>query len=413
MALVNENYLKLSEYFFFNEIEGKVNAYKLLHPEAKLIRMGRGDVSQALPEEAVKAMMTAAEEMGKQDTFRGYGPETGYKFLKDKIIKHDYNQHGISLEQDEVFISDGSKSDVGNIGHIFGRDNIIATTDPVYPVYENAAIMGGRSGHLFEDGIWSNIVYISCTAENGFIPKLPESHVDMIYLCYPNNPTGIALNKAELKKWVDYAIDNQAIIIFDGAYYAYIRENDIPRSIYEIKGAKKCAIEIRSYSKTAGFTGLRCSYTIVPHELQGSTITGEPVEINKLWNRRATTYYNGTSYIVQRGAEALYSKAGIAQCKSIINYYHDNCDIIRKEMTEAGFEVYGGVNSPHLWIKTPHATPSWKFFQELLYELGVVCTPGAGFGKCGEGYFRFTGFNHREAILEAMERIKNWSGCPR
>lgn len=410
MALVNENYLKLSEYFFFNDLEGKINAYKLLHPEAKLIRMGRGDVSQAIPEEAAKAMADAAKEMGVQETFRGYGPETGYKFLKDKIIKFDYNSFGIQLEQDEVFVSDGSKSDVGNIGHIFGRDNIIAITDPVYPVYENAAIMGGRSGHLAGDGLWSNIVYLGCTAENGFKPALPENHVDIIYLCYPNNPTGIALTKAELKKWVDYALDNQAIIIFDGAYCAYIREKDIPHSIYEIKGAKKCAIEIRSYSKTGGFTGLRCSYTIVPHELMGSTETGEDVEVNKLWNRRATTYYNGTSYIVQRGAEALYSKKGREQCRALTDYYLENCKIIRDEMTACGFEVYGGVNAPHLWIKTPGGRSSWRFFQEMLYELGVVCTPGAGFGNLGEGYFRFTGFNQREAILEAMERIKNWKG---
>lgn len=407
MALVNENYLKLPEDFFFNEIEGKINAYKVLHPEAKLLRMGRGDVSQALPMVAVEAMEQASKEMGVQETFRGYGPETGYKFLKEKIIRHDYGAHGITLDPDEVFISDGSKSVIGNIGHIFGRDNIIAITDPVYPVYENAAIMSGRSGYLTDDGIWSNIVYISCTEKNGFIPSLPRDRVDLIYLCYPNNPTGIALTKAELKKWVDYALDNQAIIIFDGAYCEYIRRADIPHSIYEIKGAKKCAIEIRSYSKTAGFTGLRCAYTIVPHEIMGSTEMGGEVEVNRLWYRRATTYSNGTSYVMQRGAEALYSKKGQEQCRALIDYYLENCKIIRREMTALGFQVYGGENSPHLWIKTPGGMPSWKFFQQLLYTKGVVCTPGSGFGKAGEGFFRFTGFNTREVVLEAMGRMKD------
>nr|HPG56051.1 LL-diaminopimelate aminotransferase [Candidatus Enterocola sp.] len=354
----------------------------------------------------VKAMENATRELSKIETFRGYGPETGYRFLIDKIIKYDYNTRGVSLEPDEVFISDGAKSDVGNIGHIFGRDNIIAITDPVYPVYENAAIMGGRSGHLTEQNIWSNIVYIPCTPENNFIPELPKEKVDIIYLCYPNNPTGVALNKIELKKWVDYALENQAIIIYDGAYAAYIKEDDIPHSIYEIKGAKKCAIEIRSYSKTAGFTGLRCSYTIVPKDIIGYTLMNEKIKVNKLWNRRATTYYNGTSYIVQRGAEALYSRKGFKQYQTNIDYYLTNASIIRQEMIGAGYEVYGGVNAPHIWIKTPKNTPSWRFFQELLYEINVVCTPGAGFGQGGEGFFRFTAFNTRENTIEAMNRIK-------
>lgn len=406
MALINENYLKLPEYYFFNEIEQKINAHKVVNPKANVIRLGLGDVSRPLPNEVVKAMTTAAKELGDATTFKGYGPETGYRFLIDKIIKHDYNSRGVSLQADEVFISDGAKSDVGNIGHIFGRDNIIAITDPVYPVYENAAIMGGRSGYLTDANLWSNIVYIPCTAEGGFVPQLPEEKVDIIYLCYPNNPTGIALTKNELKKWVDYALENNAIIIYDGAYCAYISEESIPHSIYEIKGAKKCAIEIRSYSKTGGFTGLRCSYTVVPHDIIGYNLKGEKIEANKLWNRRATTYYNGTSYIVQRGAEALYSRKGKAEYQTNIAYYLNNARIIREEMTAAGFEVYGGINSPHIWIKTPDNLPSWRFFSELLYKENIVCTPGAGFGPHGEGYFRLTGFNSLENTIEAMQRIR-------
>ena len=408
MVLINENYLKLPENYLFTEIEQRINAFNIVHPNTKVVRLGLGDVSLPLPEEVVLAMENAVREMGDIKTFRGYGPETGYQFLIEKIIKHDYNARGISLEQDEVFIGDGSKSDVGNIGHIFGRDNIIGITDPVYPVYENAAIMGGRSGNLTEQNIWSNIVYIPCTRENNFVPELPKEKVDMIYLCYPNNPTGVALNKTELKKWIDYAIENQTIIIYDGAYASYITENDIPHSIYEIKGAKKVAIEIRSYSKTAGFTGLRCSYTIVPKELTGYTLFGEKVGINKLWKRRATTYYNGTSYIVQRGAEATYSLKGKKQLQKNIEYYLTNASIIRNELINLGFEVYGGINAPHIWIKIPNEVPSWKFFHQLLYEARIVGTPGAGFGPSGEGYFRFTGFSSREDTIEAMERMKSW-----
>ena len=408
MALVNENYLKLPEYYFFDEIEQKINAHKVIKPGANIIRLGLGDVSQPLAPSAVKAMQEALEEMRQAETFHGYGPEVGYKFLINKIIKNDYNSRGVNLSTDEVFISAGSKSDVGNIGHIFGRDNIIGITDPVYPVYENAAIMGGRSGYLNDDNLWSNIVYIPCRAQNGFIPELPQEKVDIIYLCYPNNPTGIALNKTQLKKWVDYALANHAIIIYDGAYCSFIQDKDIPHSIYEIKGAKKCAIEIRSFSKTAGFTGLRCSYTVVPHDIVGFTLYGEAVEMNKLWNRRITTYYNGTNYIVQRGAEAIYSPQGQKEIQTNIEYYLKNTSIIRDTLSEAGFTVYGGVNSPHVWVKTPYNMPSWRFFQQLLYDTDVVCTPGAGFGAGGEGYFRVTGFNSRENTLEAMDRIRHW-----
>lgn len=410
MALVNENYLKLPEYYVFNEIEQKINAYKVIHPNANIIRLGQGDVSRPLPEAVVKAMQDAVAELADVNTFKGYGPETGYRFLIEKIIKHDYQSRGVNLMHDEVFISDGSKSDVGNIGHIFGRDNIIAITDPVYPVYENAAIMGGRSGYLTDDSIWSNIVYVPCTEKNKWVPQLPKEKVDIIYLCYPNNPTGIALTKDQLKQWVDYALANKAIIIYDGAYSAYITEEDIPHSIYEIKGAKKCAIEIRSFSKTAGFTGLRCSYTVVPKDVIGYTLFGECLRVNQLWNRRMTTYYNGTSYVVQRGAEAFYTKEGQRQYKDIIAYYMQNSAIIRKELTEAGLVVYGGINSPNVWIKTPFKMNTWRFFEELLYDTAVVCIPGDGFGRQGEGYFRFTGFNSRENTEEAMSRVRKWLG---
>ncbi|MCQ2335837.1 MAG: LL-diaminopimelate aminotransferase [Paludibacteraceae bacterium] len=408
MALVNENYLKLPECYVFYEIEQKINAHKVIHPNANIIRLGQGDVSRPLPDAVIKAMQDAVNELSNVKTFRGYGPEVGYRFLIDKIIKFDYASRGVSLDPDEVFIGDGSKSDVGNIGHIFGRDNIIAITDPVYPVYENAAIMGGRSGYITEDAIWSNIVYIPCTEENGWVPKLPKEKVDIIYLCYPNNPTGIALTKEQLKQWVDYALENKAIIIYDGAYATYIREDNIPHSIYEIKGAKKCAIEIRSFSKTAGFTGLRCSYSVVPKDIIGYTMYGECLRVNQLWNRRITTYYNGTSYVVQRGAEAIYSKEGQKQYKEIIDYYMTNADIIRESLQKLGLKVYGGVNSPNVWVTTPYKMDSWRFFQELLYDANVVCIPGDGFGKKGAGFFRLTGFNSRENTEEAMRRFKKW-----
>jgi LL-diaminopimelate aminotransferase len=408
MALVNEHYLKLSENYFFTEIEKRINAFSITHPNAKIIRLGVGDVSRPLPDEVIKAMHAAIDELSEESTFRGYGPEQGYRFLIDKIVKYDYQSRGVSLDPDEVFISDGAKTDTGNIGHVLGRDNIIAIADPVYPVYENATIMSGRSGRLTDLGKWSNIVYINCPPEKNFIPELPEEKVDVIYLCYPNNPTGTALTKTELKKWVDYAIENHAIIVYDGAYEAYITEDDIPHSIYEIKGAKKVAIEVRSFSKTAGFTGLRCSYSVVPKELIAYTQMGDKVQLNKLWFRRQTTYFNGSSYIVQKGAEAIYSRKGKKQVSELIQYYLTNASIIRRELISLGFQVYGGINSPYIWVKTPNDLPSWKFFQQLLYETHIVGTPGIGFGVSGEGYFRFTGFSTYENTIEAMERIKKW-----
>jgi LL-diaminopimelate aminotransferase len=406
MALVNEHYLKLPEDYFFAEIEKRVNAFKLTHKNAKIIRLGLGDVSRPLPSEVIKAMHSAVDELADEATFRGYGPEHGYRFLIDKIIKNDYKSRGITFEPDEIFISDGAKPDAGNLGHILGRDNIIAITDPVYPVFENAAIMSGRSGVMTEEGKWSNIVYINCPADNGFKPELPKERVDVIYLCYPNNPTGAVLTKNELKEWVDYALDNQAVIIYDGAYEAYITEENIPRSIYEIKGAKKVAIEVRTFSKSAGFTGLRSSYTVVPKELTASTLTGENIPLNKLWLRRQTTYFNGSSFISQRGAEAVYSRKGKKQVAELIDYYLTNAGIIREELQKLGFRIFGGVNSPYIWIETPDKMSSWKFFQQLLYETHIVGTPGVGFGLNGEGYFRFAGFSSRENTIEAMERMK-------
>lgn len=405
MALANENYLKTPEIYCFDEIEKRVNAFKILHPNAKIIRLGVGDVTRPLPNEVVLAMHKAVDEMSQVETFRGYSPPQGYDFLIDKILK-EYRSTGVFLDKESVFINDGAKSDIGNIGHVLGRDNIIAISDPVYPVYENATIMSGRAGVLNDDQKWSNIVYLRCTEETGFVPELPVEKVDIIYLCNPNNPTGTVMTKAELKRWVDYAIEHQSIIIYDGAYMSYINEPDVPRSIYEIKGAKKVAIEIRSYSKTAGFTGLRCGYSVFPQELLVYTKLGDNVPLIKLWSRRNANYTNGVSYVVQRGAEAVYSRKGKAEAQELVNYYLTNALLIRKELLSLGYEVYGGVSSPYVWFKTPDNQPSWKFFQQLLYESHIVGTPGVIFGTSGEGFMRFTGFGSRENTLISIERLR-------
>ncbi len=408
MALVNDNFLKLPGNYLFSDIAKKVNAFKVIHPEAKLIRLGIGDVTLPLVPAVIKALHSAVDEMANEDTFRGYGPEQGYRFLIDTIIKNDFESRGIKLDADEVFVSDGAKSDTGNIGDILRHDNRVAVTDPVYPVYVDSNVMGVRAGDLGEDGRWSNIVYIPCTAENDFTPTLPEKRVDMIYLCYPNNPTGTVLTKKQLKKWVDFAIENEILILFDAAYEAFIREDDVPHSIYEIKGAKQCAIEFRSFSKTAGFTGLRCGYTVVPKELIGRTPDGKKVAINPLWNRRQCTKFNGTAYIVQKAAEAVYSAEGKQQIAANIDYYMENARIIREGLAETGLQIFGGINAPYIWLKTPNDISSWKFFDRLLYECHVVGTPGVGFGPSGEGYFRLTAFGNRQNTIEAVERIKNW-----
>jgi len=407
MALANENYLKIPEIYCFDEIEKRINAYKLLHSNEKIIRLGVGDVTRPLTAEVIKAMQKAIAEMGEISTFKGYSPPQGYDFLVSKIQK-EYRTNGIFLNKESIFINDGAKSTIGNIGHVLGRDNIIAIADPVYPVYENATIMSGRAGLLTENLKWSNIVYLKCTAENNFIPELPTEKVDVIYLCNPNNPTGTVMSKSELKKWVDYAIDQQSIIIYDGAYSSYITELDIPKSIYEIKGAKKVAVEVRSYSKTAGFTGLRCGYVVFPNELNVYTKLAEKIPLIDLWSLRNANYTNGVSYIVQRAAEALYSKTGKQETEEIIQYYLTNAKIVRDELTRLGFEVYGGINSPHIWFRTPDKMPSWKFFNELLFRCNIVGTPGIFFGSPGDNFMRFTGFSSREDTLEAMEKMRRY-----
>ena len=404
MAHVNENFLKLPGSYLFSDIAKKVKAYQESHPDKRLIRLGIGDVTRPLPQASIEAMHRAVDEMANKSTFHGYGPEQGYDFLIDTIIKNDFEPRGIELSSSEVFISDGAKSDTGNIGDILGLDNKVAVTDPVYPVYVDSNVMGGRAGQL-NGKQWSDITYMPCTAENNFIPSIPSNRIDVIYLCYPNNPTGTTLTKAELKKWVDYALSHDALILFDAAYEAYIREDDIPHSIFEIEGAKQCAIEFRSFSKTAGFTGVRCGYTVIPKEVTATTANGERVALNALWNRRQCTKFNGTSYITQRGAEAIYSKDGKQQVRETIDYYMENARIMREGLTAAGIQVFGGKNAPYLWVKTPEGFTSWQFFDHLLNEANIVSTPGVGFGPSGEGYLRLTAFGQREDCIEAIQRI--------
>lgn len=408
MSSINENFLKLPGNYLFSEIAKKVNEYKLIHPEKKLISLGIGDVTRPLPDACIQAMHRAVDEMSKAETFHGYGPEQGYSFLTEAIIKHDFEPYGINLDPSEVFISDGAKSDLGNIGELLREDNSVGITDPVYPVYVDSNIMCGRSGVLDKDGKWSNITYLPCTSENHFIPEIPKHPVDLVYLCYPNNPTGTTLTKEQLKAWVDYALLNDTLLIFDAAYEAYIQEPDIPHSIYEIQDARKVAIEIRSFSKTAGFTGVRCGYTVIPKEVTAKTSEGKRVSLNSLWNRRQCTKFNGTSYITQRGAEAIYTPEGQKQIKATIDYYMGNARIMQEELKQMGFQVYGGINAPYLWVKAPEGMNSWQFFDKLLHNANVIGTPGAGFGPSGEGYVRFTAFGQRENCIEAMRRIKEW-----
>ncbi len=407
MALVNEHFLKLQSNYLFSDIAKKVNSFKITHPKQKIIRMGIGDVTQPLAPAVIEAMHKAVDEMASKETFHGYGPEQGYPFLIDAIIKNDYESIGVSLEPSEVFISDGAKSDCGNIGDLLRHDNSIGVTDPVYPVYIDSNVMSGRTG-TWENGIWSDVVYIPCTAKNQFVPELPSRRVDIIYLCYPNNPTGTTLTKEELKKWVNYALANDAIIMYDSAYEAYIQDPNIPHSIYEIKGAKKVAIEFRSFSKTAGFTGVRCGYTVIPKEVSATTLKGERVFLNKLWHRRQCTKFNGTSYITQRGAEAVYSPEGKKQIRQTINYYMNNAKLMKEGLEACGLQVYGGTNAPYLWVKTPDGLSSWKFFEKLLYEVFIVSTPGVGFGPSGEGYLRLTAFGDHDDTIEAIQRIQHW-----
>ena len=407
MALVNEHFLKLPGSYLFSDIAKKVNTFRITHPKQEVIRLGIGDVTRPLPPVCIEAMHKAVEEMADARTFRGYGPEQGYDFLIEAIIKHDYLPRGIHFGPTEIFVNDGAKSDTGNIGDILRHDNSVGVTDPIYPVYIDSNVMCGRAGVLEGNGQWSNVTYMPCTAENDFIPEIPDKRIDIVYLCYPNNPTGTVLPKEELRKWVKYAIENDTLILYDAAYEAYIQDDDIPHSIYEIRGAKKCAIEFHSYSKTAGFTGVRCGYTVIPKEVTAVTLDGSRrVELNHLWDRRQSTKFNGTSYISQRAAEAIYTPEGKKQVKATIDYYMGNAAIMHKALTDMGYKVYGGKNAPYLWVKTPKGTDSWKFFEQMLYTVGVVCTPGVGFGPSGEGYVRLTAFGNREDCEEAMERLK-------
>ena len=405
MAIINDNFLKLSNNYLFSEIAKRVKTFKESHPDRNVISLGIGDVTQPLPKASVDAMVKAVEEMGNIATFRGYGPEHGYDFLINAIIKNDYLPRGVELSPSEVFINDGAKSDCGNIGDILSVKNIVGVTDPVYPVYVDSNVMCGRAGDRLNGG-WSNITYMPCNAENHFKPQIPNRHIDIIYLCYLNNPMGVVLNKEELKEWVDYALDNDSIILYDAAYEAYIQDENIPHSIYEVAGAKECAIEFRSFSKTAGFTGVRCGYTVVPEELMGTASDGKRVQLNKLWNRRQCTKFNGTSYITQRGAEAIYTEQGKRQVRNIINYYMSNAKQMKSVFENLGIDVYGGENAPYLWLKTPKNLSSWDFFDKMLYEANVVVTPGVGFGPSGEGFVRLTAFGDQENCLEAMNRIK-------
>ena len=405
MALANENYLKTPEIYGFDEIEKRVNAYRVLNPKSELINFGLGDVTLPIPASVIRALHRASDELGNKSTFKGYSPPRGYDFLISKIQK-DYKAHGIGVDKESIFVTDGAKSTIGNIGHVLGRDNIIAITDPVYPVYENATIMSGRAGTLNEHLQWNNIVYLNCTSANNFIPELPKERVDIIYLCNPNNPTGTAMNRTELKKWVDYAVENQSIIVYDGVYSAFITEQDIPESIYEIKGAKKVAIEVRTYSKMAGFTGLRCGYAVFPQELTVYTQDAQNIPLIKLWSRRNSYYTNGVPYIVQRAAEAVYSPEGKEEVKELIRYYMGNAEIIRHELLRLDFQVFGGINAPYVWVKTPNNMSSWNYFNELLFLKNIISTPGILFGKNGEGFVRFSGFANREIIIQALDRLK-------
>ncbi|GAB4298368.1 MAG: LL-diaminopimelate aminotransferase [Oscillatoriaceae cyanobacterium] len=405
MATLNDNYLKLKAGYLFPEIARRVNAFAEANPEAKIIRLGIGDVTEPLPEACRQAMIKAVEDMGDRATFKGYGPEQGYLWLREKIAKHDFQARGCQIDADEIFISDGSKCDTGNILDIFGKNNKIAVTDPVYPVYVDTNVMAGNTGPANEKGEFEGLVYLPITAENNFTAAIPTEKVDLIYLCFPNNPTGATATKAQLKAWVEYAKANGSIIFFDAAYEAYITNPELPHSIYEIEGARDCAIEFRSFSKNAGFTGTRCALTVVPKNLTAKAADGSDIQLWKLWNRRQSTKFNGVSYIVQRGAEAVYSEAGQAQIKALISFYLENAKIIRQQLTAAGLAVYGGIDAPYVWVKTPNNLSSWDFFDKLLQNCNVVGTPGSGFGAAGEGYFRISAFNSRENVEEATRRI--------
>ena len=410
MPRINENYLKLKAGYLFPEIGRRVKSFVDAHPEAKVIRLGIGDVTEPLPPACIAAMHAAVDEMANRDTFRGYGPEQGYDFLRQAIVEHDYLERGVNVAADEIFVSDGSKCDTGNILDIFGADNRIAVQDPVYPVYVDTNVMAGHTGPADEQGRFAKLVYLPCTAENNFTPEIPAEKCDIVYLCYPNNPTGAVASLETLTRWVEYAKANNAILFYDAAYEAYVTDPVIPRSIYEIPGARDVAIEFRSFSKNAGFTGTRCAFTVVPKPLMGTTSTGERKEIYPLWMRRHTTKFNGVSYIIQRGAAAAYSDDGKQQIRELVDFYLTNARLLRRGLEDVGLTVYGGVNAPYIWIKTPDGVKSWDFFDQLLDRAHLVGTPGSGFGAAGEGYFRLSAFNSRENIEEAVARLQKVMG---
>lgn len=403
---INENYVKLPESYLFSTVAARLREYREKNPGVDIIRMDIGDVTLPIPEAAITAMHRAVDDMAKGETFHGYGPEQGYAFLREAIAKNDYHDRGIDIESDEIFISDGAKSDLGNLGDIYSRDSVVAIPNPGYPVYSDTNVMDGRAGEL-EGDRWTKIVYLDCLPENGFNPTPPSEHADIIFLCSPSNPTGAALSKEQLKAWIDYALKHKSLIIYDSAYCAYVSGEKTVRSIYEIEGARQCAIEVRSFSKTAGFTGLRCGYTVVPRDLIGYDSEGTAHPLRTLWLRRQTTKFNGASYIIQRGAEALYTPEGKAQVEANVAYYMQNARLIRKTLQECGYEVTGGVDSPYIWAKSPEGLDSWALFGKLLNEKQISCTPGSGFGSNGEGYIRFTGFNTHEKTAEAMLRMRN------
>lgn len=406
MALVNEHFLKLKAGYLFPEIARRVAKFSEHNPDARIIRLGIGDVTEPLPPAIVEAMHEAVVEMSRRETFRGYGPEQGYEFLREAVCRHDYEAREVDITTEEIFISDGSKCDTGNILDIFGRENVVAITDPVYPVYVDTNVMAGRTGEADESGRFEGLVYIPVTAENDFVPAVPDRHVDLIYLCYPNNPTGTVASRETLQQWVDYARAERAVILYDAAYEAYIHDPNVPHSIFELDGAREVAIEFRSFSKNAGFTGTRCAFTVIPRDLTGTTASGERVELHRLWNRRHSTKFNGVSYVVQKAAAAVYTAEGHRQVNQLINFYMTNARLLRDGLRAKGLAVYGGENAPYIWLQTPGGMSSWQFFDLLLEKARLVGTPGSGFGPSGEGYFRLSAFNSRENVEEAIERFQ-------
>jgi len=406
VARINDHYLRLKSSYLFTEIARRVKAFCAAHPDAKVIRLGIGDVTRPLAPAIIAGLHAAVDEMARTETFRGYGPEPGYEFLAELIAKHDYAARRVTVAVDEIFVSDGAKSDTGNFQEIFSAESVVALTDPVYPVYLDSNVMAGRAGTADDRGRYDRIIYLPCIAENGFQPPFPDRPVDLVYLCFPNNPTGAVLDRAALRRWVEWARRSAAVLLYDAAYEAYIQDADIPHSIYEIDGARDVAVEFRSFSKTAGFTGTRCAFTVVPKEVHGRAATGESVSLNALWLRRQSTKFNGVPYVIQRGAAAVYTPEGQKQVRAVIDYYMDNARIIREGLEGAGLTVYGGRNAPYIWVKTPPGLDSWGFFDKLLNEAHVVGTPGAGFGPSGEGYFRLTAFGAKDQTEEAVARIK-------